>query len=241
MSWHVWWVFSGIVFFLCAVPGPNMLHVLNRSAQVGIKQCTMTMAGCLSALVVVLSLSAAGLGAALAAAPRLFGVLRVAGALYLIYLGIKAWRGAGAVPEAASPSMQDGNGVADNTGVSLVPGEHGTHSGAETLSAAMANPHLSLRVLWRDGFFVGLSNPKLLLFATAFFPQFISPHEARVPQFLVLILTFLALELFWYSLYAFGGTSLSRMLQRPDLRKLFDRVTGVVFMGFGGVLLRGRL
>ena len=41
------------------------------------------------------------------------------------------------------------------------------------------------------------SNPKLLLFATAFLPQFVDAAEPAAPQFAILVATFAAIELFW--------------------------------------------
>lgn len=217
MTWHNWGVFCGIVFFLCAIPGPNMLHVLASVARVGMARGVATMLGCLSAVVLVLVASAAGLGAALAASPHLFGVLRICGALYLIWLGIQAWMEGGQTPPAAeaAPSV--------STTVQAENAVQGSAWGR-----------------WRKGFWVGLSNPKLLLFAAAFFPQFIAPHAPQLPQFVVLITTFALLEMLWYGVYAIGGYTLAQQLQRPAIRRVFNRITGCVFVGFGAVLLRGR-
>ncbi|MBL6617670.1 MAG: LysE family translocator, partial [Reyranella sp.] len=56
--------------------------------------------------------------------------------------------------------------------------------------------------LFRGGFLAGISNPKLLIFAAAFFPQFITPSAPLVPQFGLLVATFLAVESFFYVTYA---------------------------------------
>jgi threonine/homoserine/homoserine lactone efflux protein len=40
--------------------------------------------------------------------------------------------------------------------------------------------------------------------------------------------------------YGLGGHSLARHLKRPGLQRAFDRATGVIFIGFGLVLLRAR-
>jgi threonine/homoserine/homoserine lactone efflux protein len=50
------------------------------------------MAGCLTALVLMLSVSAAGLGVFLEAWPAMFDTLRFVGAAYLVWLGVKSWR-----------------------------------------------------------------------------------------------------------------------------------------------------
>lgn len=94
--------------------------------------------------------------------------------------------------------------------------------------------------LFHGGLLVGLSNPKLLLFAAAFLPQFIDPSQPKPLQFIFLIFTFSLCELFWYVCYALGGHQLRGYLSRPALQHLFDRFTGAIFVGFGVMLLRCR-
>ena len=59
--------------------------------------------------------------------------------------------------------------------------------------------------LYRGGFLVGISNPKLLVFAAAFFPQFIAPDAPWAPQFLLLVATFLAVEACTYVALGLGA------------------------------------
>ncbi|WP_277983149.1 LysE family translocator [Sphingomonas faeni] len=207
MTLHAWWLFVVAVFLLCGTPGPNMLHVMTRSIAFGARRSVAAMAGCLTALVIVLAASAAGVSALLAAWPRVFDALRYAGVAYLIFLGIKAWHGAG------SP-------------IDL---------GGDTLPESW-----SARRLFRGGFAIGISNPKLLLFAAAFLPQFVDRASPQAPQFAILVVTFAVVESFWYGVYAAGGRTLARSLTRPVLRRAFDRVTGAIFVGFGLALLRVR-
>jgi threonine/homoserine/homoserine lactone efflux protein len=94
--------------------------------------------------------------------------------------------------------------------------------------------------LYRDGLLIGLSNPKLLLFASAFLPQFVEPARPQPSQFAILVVTFAAAELFWYGVYALGGRRLAASLTRPALRRAFDRITGGIFLGFGAMLLGTR-
>ena len=95
--------------------------------------------------------------------------------------------------------------------------------------------------LFRGGFLVGISNPKLLVFAAAFLPQFVEPSSAKGPQFALLVATFVAVELFWYSVYALGGRRLARSLAGASWHKAFNRLTGALFVGFGGALLGYRI
>jgi threonine/homoserine/homoserine lactone efflux protein len=98
----------------------------------------------------------------------------------------------------------------------------------------------SLVGTFRGGFLVGISNPKLLIFAAAFFPQFITPNEPWLPQFTLLVVTFVAVELAFYVVYALSGRRLAAHLVRGVWRQRLNRVSGVIFAGFGVALLRYR-
>ena len=94
--------------------------------------------------------------------------------------------------------------------------------------------------LFRGGFLIGISNPKLLIFAAAFFPQFIAPSAPWAPQFALLVATFLAVESFFYVTYALSGRRLATQLMRGAWQRRFNRVSGVIFAGFGCALVRYR-
>ncbi len=96
---------------------------------------------------------------------------------------------------------------------------------------------VSTRAIFAGGFAVCASNPKLILFAAAFLPQFVNPAEPSAPQFAILVATFAAIELFWLSVYALCGKSLAHHLARPNLRRTFNRLTGGIFIGFSALLL----
>ncbi|KXV22929.1 LysE family translocator [Gluconobacter japonicus] len=207
MTLHTWWLFVAAVFLLSGTPGPNMLHILSRSVDLGMKRSIAAMAGCLTALVTVLTASSVGLTTLLMALPGAFEILRYVGVAYLLYLGIKAWRS------------------------DVAPLDIGEDKLPVSLSSA---------ILFRGGFIIGISNPKLLLFATAFLPQFVNPAAAQAPQFAILVASFSIVECFWYVIYAAGGRSLSHYLTRPSIKRVFNRVTGMIFVGFAALLLKTR-
>ena len=154
MTLETWWLYLGAVVLIACTPGPNVLYVTTRSIRFGLGPAFVGMAGCLVALVMMLTGSAAGLSAVLLAVPAAFDVLKYAGA--------------------------------------------------------------------------------------AFFPQFITPSAPAGPQFAVLVATFVAVELFFYVAYALGGRRLAVHLLRGVWRRRFNRASGVIFMGFGAVLLHYR-
>jgi len=94
--------------------------------------------------------------------------------------------------------------------------------------------------VYRGGFIIAISNPKALLFVAAFLPQFINPALPKVPQFAILVGTFAVIETCWYFTYALSGRGLARWMEQPSAQRLFNRVTGAVFMGFGALLLRSQ-
>ena len=85
--------------------------------------------------------------------------------------------------------------------------------------------------LYAQGLLVGISNPKALLFFSAFFPQFINPALPQLPQFLMLGATFVVLELFWLMFYATFAARAAPWLREPGRARIFNRVTGGLFVG----------
>ena len=92
------------------------------------------------------------------------------------------------------------------------------------------------RRLFAQGFLVGASNPKALLFFGALFPQFIVPSEPQLPQFVVLGVTFVFFELLWLGIYALTAAKAKQWLQKPRRARLFNRATGIVFLLAAGLL-----
>lgn len=209
MSAHSWWTFVIAIFFICGSPGPNMLMMMSSSVKHGMRRTFFTMAGCYLALLLMLAISAAGLGTLLKIEPVIFNILRYMGAAYLIYLGIKAWRApaAGTFDSAPLPAM----------------------------------PATSPKKMFRNGFLVGISNPKALVFASAFYPQFINQDAPVLPQFAILLVTFSIMEFSWYVIYASGGRKLTAYMKQANVQKAFNRFTGGLFVVFGALLLSSRL
>jgi threonine/homoserine/homoserine lactone efflux protein len=94
--------------------------------------------------------------------------------------------------------------------------------------------------LFRGGFLVGISNPKLLVFAAAFFPQFIAPDAPWAPQFLLLVVTFIAIEACTYTTLGLSARGLARYLVQAVWQRRINRVSGAIFAGFGCLLIRYR-
>jgi len=211
MTLAIFWLFLGAVGLISCTPGPNVLYVTTRSIRFGVGAAMIGMAGCLSALAVMLVASVAGVSAFMLAVPAAFATLKYAGAAYLVFLGIQTWRA------PILPSFDAGASPGETTGRDV-----------------------SGWALFRGGFLCGISNPKLLVFAAAFFPQFIAPDAPWAPQFALLVATFLAVESFFYVTYALTSRRLAHRLMESAWQRRINRVSGVIFAGFGVVLLRYR-
>jgi homoserine/homoserine lactone efflux protein len=98
MNWHLFTGFLLITMVLVVVPGPIVTLVISTGATRGMRAALVTVAGTSSGNAVLLIVIAFGLDWVLRHAHYLFEILRWSGALYLIWLGIRAWRSAGETP-----------------------------------------------------------------------------------------------------------------------------------------------
>ena len=104
MTLSAFLLFIPACFALNMAFGPNNLLSLTYGLQEGIRTAVMASSGRLVAFAIMITLTALGVGAVLAASEVAFTILKWLGAAYLIWLGIKILRGAAAIdaPEATS-------------------------------------------------------------------------------------------------------------------------------------------
>lgn len=93
------------------------------------------------------------------------------------------------------------------------------------------------RSFYLQGFLVGASNPKAVLFFAAFFPQFLDPAAPIAPQFAILALTFVAFEFAVLTLCALGVSRLVPLLRSSGPVHWLNRICGGLFMLMGALLL----
>ncbi|WP_165856126.1 LysE family translocator [Marinobacter sp. JSM 1782161] len=209
MELVTWLTYVGVITALIAFPGPVALLCASHGLQHGHRRAFSTVLGGALAALIMMSASALGLGAILATSETAFLALKFVGGAYLIFLGIQSWRA-----PAEAPQWQQGSGVA-------APASRQSHG-----------------QLFRSGFTVGISNPKDLLFFGALFPGFIALDQPQGWQFAILALTWLVIDTTLMSAYSTLGSRMGRWFSKARHVRWFNRVTGSLFIGAGGALLR---
>ncbi len=101
MSFSIWLSFLGISLITTFSPGPAILLAMSNAGR-GVGKALTSSAGNALGIFLVSGAAMIGLGALLRTSMLMFTALKVVGALYLIYLGIKQWRGAGKPAHAAA-------------------------------------------------------------------------------------------------------------------------------------------
>src|SRR5215472_17689476 len=85
-------LFAAATFVLTVTPGPGVLYVVGRSVGGGRRAGLASMLGIETGEAVYIAAAALGITAVLATSAIALSVVRYAGAAYLLFLGIRAWR-----------------------------------------------------------------------------------------------------------------------------------------------------
>jgi threonine/homoserine/homoserine lactone efflux protein len=205
-------VLAGLL--LNITPGPDMMYIIGRSTGQGWKAGAAATLGVSAGCSVHITAAALGISALLTASSTAFTILKLAGAAYLIYVGISMIRG-----KTGDRSLVPNRGTL-GTDPDVLP------AGTRDLSP----------VFWQ-GFLTNALNPKVALFFLAFLPQFIELDAPMKPlAFLVLgaVFTFTAT---WWNLFV--AWSAARMSAALDSRWVDwgQRAIGAFFVVLGVKLL----
>lgn len=187
---------------LIVIPGPGVLFVIGRSIALGRRAGVLSVVGNAIGNIPAILATAFGVGAIVASSIVAFTVLKIVGAIYLVWLGIQAIRHRHAHLSAVRPAAR------------------------------------SRWTLLRQGFVVGVTNPKTIAFFVAVLPQFVDPHAGAVwSQLLVLGLIFQVLALICDSAWALAaGTARTWFARSPKRVSALSGTGGVMMIGLGGAL-----
>ena len=188
------------------IPGADMALVMRQVFLGGTRLAQRTIYGNLSGLAVHALALAAGLSALLAASAEAYTVVKLAGAAYLVFLGIQTLRSARR-GEWAEADPTDAPGPRRGTP--------------------------SVRLAYAQGLVSTVLNPKPALFFLTYLPQFIDESRAVAPQIATLAAVHILIGLAWMTLYAHLVQRAHRMLTRRDVRRWLEGVTGAVLIVLG--------
>jgi threonine/homoserine/homoserine lactone efflux protein len=99
---QAWLAFAIASFLIVIVPGPTVTVVIANSLRAGSRAGLLNVAGTQLGVMMMIAILAVGLKTVVAVVGEAFLFLKVAGALYLIWLGIKMWRSDGTLGSADS-------------------------------------------------------------------------------------------------------------------------------------------
>lgn len=145
--------FCAAAFVVIAIPGPSVLFVIGRGVSLGRRAALLTVLANSAGVYMLVLVVAAGLGPWLERSEQLLVAVKLAGALFLVWLGIKA--------------IRNRHDLVDAVGQHIAPKD--------------------TRTILREGFTVGLLNPKAALFFASILPQFVVPGLVPVPLQIALL------------------------------------------------------
>lgn len=205
---HLLWLYVGAAALLILTPGPDTFLVAATGAADGPRAGVLASMGVFVGCLFHILLAAVGISALIAATPWAFDAIKIAGAIYLVWIGLQAmrsaWRG------------YDGEGV----------------------SQPVPREPRSARALFLRGALTNALNPKAAVFFIAFLPQFVDPSRGHVvAQFVVLGLIFNVPGTFYLMVVALiSGRATSALRRQPWVRRVLDALTGLFFIGLAAHL-----
>ncbi len=196
------------VTVLTLTPGVDTLLIIRNSARGGWKDGAVSSLGICSGLFVHALVSALGISLLLMQTAWAFSALKMAGAGYLVWLGLNSWG-------------------------RLVSRKEGTVFGEIKAIPVKFNGVRS----FREGFLSNVLNPKTVIFYMAFLPQFIDPLRDPVSQSMVVAGIHFLIAMIWQCLLASMVERAKGLLQRPKFGQIFDALTGSVMLYLGSRLV----
>ncbi|MEV4237242.1 LysE family translocator [Nocardia sp. NPDC050408] len=197
---------SNLLAFIAAsiviivIPGPGVLFTIGRALALGRRAALVSVFGHSAGVFVALLLVSVGLGTLLAASALALTVVKFAGALYLMYLGIQAIRERKALRAALNAQIDPADAK-----------------------------------VFRQSVFVGLTNPKAIVFFSAVLPHFAEPSAGSLQlQLLILGTIFLAIALVSDSAWGLLAASARAWFARsPQRLEAVGGAGGAMIFGLG--------
>ncbi len=196
---------------LTVSPGADTLLVIRNVVARGRGAGIATAFGICCGLFVHATLSALGLSVLLAHSTWTYELVKVLGALYLIWLGLQSL----AQTLRRSPADDD-------------------------TAAMIAGTPSSRGRSFREGLVTNVLNPKVAVFYLAFLPQFIGVHDPVFAKSMLLAGLHASMGLAWLVALAAALDRARAVITRPRVRRLLGGVSGAILIGLGARLVLAR-
>ena len=192
---------------LTIAPGPDTMLVIRNVLRGGRRDGMLTTLGICAGLFVHATLSACGVSMLLMHSATAFHLLKLAGAGYLVWLGLQSLRHAVRTPPPA-----------------------------DRLEAVVPPGRRALWQCFREGVLSNVLNTKTAIFYLAFLPQFIGPTEPVLRKSLLLAGIHYVEGIVWLVALSILVDHTRRVLLKSAVRRWLEGLCGAVLMGFGARL-----
>lgn len=199
----------GVWFLAVITPGPDFVVIVRYATAESRWHGVLTAVGSNCSIFLWAAGSMLGLSVVLSRMSWLYESIRLAGAAYLIYLGVRTlWT-----------ARKSSTAAEDDPATSLT----GRRTGSSTVSLLRA---------WRAGFLTNAANPKAVVFFGSLLGALLPPQPSASLQVAALV-GIVGTSLFWYVLVAtlFGSGPVVRVYRL--IRLWVDRVTATILIGLG--------
>ena len=196
--------FVAVTLVLTVTPGVDTLIIIRNVLRGGPKDGFYTAIGICSGLFVHASLSALGISVILVRSVALFNFVKMAGAIYLVWLGVSSIYGAQ---------------------------KHKNTFNLDQRTLVQENP-LPMKS-FREGLFSNVLNPKPAIFYLAFFPQFINHGDPVLIKTMFLASIQFLIGISWLIMLSFFVSHIKDYVEKPSIKMALDTLSGGILIAFG--------
>lgn len=185
-------------------PGADTFLLLRSTVRGGIKDGVLTMFGIYTGIAVLSIFLISGVGLLIARAPGALFWLKIVGALYLLFLALMSFR----------------------SGVKLVRQFNRDELTPIEIDAVAGKRKAGPYVL---GFLTNVTNPKVLIFFLAFFPQFLGNSDYPAIQLTMLCVVFVLASAVWLITLMLATSAMRKVMATTGFTIAMEFVVAIVF------------
>ena len=207
-----YFAFATLSALLVISPGATLAVVVETAVGYGRRAALLTVAGVGLGNATLAAATALGLSAAVNRWPGALGGVRLAGGLYLAYLGVRGlWR-------------------------ALFPRRRVAETATGTVPVAVSAMGTVPIALVARGALTNLLNPPVILFYATMVPQFIGPGDPYLARALVLGGTHVAMSIVWQGSCGVAVGLAAERMSRPAVLRALEGLTGAILVFLGARL-----